>query len=145
MVQVIYRNRRSIAQAIKPADFESTQDWVIRKRYLWCHLTNGDTPWAVRSYYLENIDNPRNRDPQIVKGARVKAIHDTLHAQTNYDRLVRAGLFHQPYEVFRGCIEPFYLLISRLFPEFREAAAYELVRHLRDYHRAQKRLTTCVI
>ena len=47
MVRVIYRNRNRIAAFAGPI----IAQWVIRKRYRFCHLTNADTPWAVRDYY----------------------------------------------------------------------------------------------
>ena len=134
VVTVRYKGRPRSINQIFVKDTEPVE-WCIKKRYLFCLWTNGDQPWAIRNYYKESLCDPRNQDPAQVKGARVKAVHTALHLQTNYEDLVASGLFDQDLTVFKSCLEPWYKMIGRCFPEFGEACSQELDRHIRAWHK----------
>lgn len=113
-----------------------TQRSILKKRYRFNPLTNGDTPYAPQYYehMLKSADDARTKylDPLTW---RVRAVQAVLHEQTNYDEICRReAFFSQPLEHFTNQLKSFYEAVKRRHPRYRDACDLELARHIHLYH-----------
>lgn len=141
MVRVTYRNSNIQYMIANSKPKSVRDDWTITKKFRYNPVFNGDTPYAARDYFRENLSDPRNQDPTNILNAKIKSLHNCLHLQTNYDELVRQGLYDLTYPQFREVLRSWYQMMVRRFPEFREAAELEFARHARSWQDQPHRVT----
>lgn len=133
MVKVIYRGQ-AVAHWLPSAG--TGDSWNIEKKYRLNPLTNAAQDYSP-DYYLrwaQAGDDPRTL-PLHPDAWRVRAIQIMLHQQTNYNYLVRRGLYDLPLDRVRDILRDWYQLIARRFPAYRGACEFEYRRHLQKYQR----------
>jgi len=120
----------------------NTADWQIKKRYLFNPLYNRDTPYNFDYYYqmtrsggsVKKGCQPSDED------CRMRAVQEVLHRQTNYEDLVRLGIYRLPLAVFEQVMTDWYQQRARENPRWRHWINVELERHLTQWHTSQTRI-----
>lgn len=132
MVKVIYRNNNGKNFTTYFNSPVPQTDWTIRKGRRFNPLTNSDQAYSP-DYYLRMAQ--ASNDPRTLPGHpecwRVRAVQIMLHQQTNYDLLVKRGLFTLPQDQIQTILKTWYQEIARRFPRYRTACEIEYARHLR--------------
>ena len=136
MVKVIYRGQ-NIKKAIAYFNSPVPQtDWTIRKGRRFNPLTNSDQDYSP-DYYQRMAE--ASGDPRTLPGHpecwRVRAVQIMLHQQTNYDVLVKRGLYTLPMDQIQTILKTWYQHIAVRFPRYRVACELEYSRHLRKAQR----------
>lgn len=114
-------------------------DWQIKKRYRFNPLTGTDQPYNP-DYYADlirkgSIEGAKIQNWNPEDGVRIRAIQTMLHLQTNYNMLLRQGLYRQPAEQVQETLLTWYLEIARDFPRYADTCRFEYVRHLTNFQR----------
>lgn len=133
MVSVRYRGSQ-IRHWVAPGHQAPT--WCIERKYRLNPLTNAAQEYSP-DYYLrmaQASDDPRTL-PLHPDAWRVRAVQTMLHQQTNYNVLVRRGLYDLPWDRVRDILRDWYQMIARRFPAYRSACEFEYHRHLEKYQR----------
>lgn len=131
---VTYKRSRLVQGSAKIAiDSNLACDFEIKKKYRFNPLTNGDTPWAIRDYFREHLSDPRNKNPNDILNAKICAIQECLHKQTNYNELLSKGLYDLARDKFAEVVIPWYTMIAKRFPDFKQAAEFEMRRHINNH------------
>lgn len=132
MVQVQYRNQPHLTHWVTAPQPEVV--WQIRLRYRFNPLTNRAHDYAPDYYRrVAQAGSDCRVTEDTPEAWRVRAIQVMLHQQTNYDDLLRAGLYDLPFARVREILRSWYQEIARRFPRYRVACELEYVRHLRKY------------
>lgn len=131
MVSVIYKKNRITKFIVE----KPLITWQITKKYRLNPLTNQDHGYNP-DYYEQMCraqDDPRTIDAH-PEAWRVRAIQTMLHQQTNYNQLIKTGLYDLPEPRVSEILSTWYHLIAQRFPKYRVACEFEFRRHLRRYH-----------
>jgi hypothetical protein len=136
------RGQRVIAKFCVPVvQFNNNNKWTIQKQFRLNPETGADQPYSP-DYYREmiragSIEGVKIQNWTAGDGEKIRAVQTMLHLQTNYNRLLMAGLYRQDRAVIVACLQPWYEHIARLFPQYASVCAYELNRHLFRYDQKQ--------
>jgi hypothetical protein len=138
------RGQRQIAHFNMPIihnNNDNNNKWTIRKQFRLNPHTGADQSYNP-DYYREmiragSIEGAKIQNWTAGDGEKIRAVQTMLHLQTNYNRLLMAGLYRQDRAVIVACLRPWYDLIAREFPQYRSVCEYEFNRHLARYDQKQ--------